>query len=125
MQLLIHWPICDTRFTMENKIAARRILPAIALMLTIASAPALAGTVSCDSYNGRRNTCDADTRNGVALARQMSWNKCKKGVSWGVQGDNQILGRSRMPRVVHHRRHVVQRRRRWWRRREAADVRII
>jgi Protein of unknown function (DUF3011) len=75
---------------METKIAARCILPAIILMLAIAGAPALAGTVSCDSYNGRRNTCGADTRNGVALARQMSWNKCKKGVSWGVQGDNQI-----------------------------------
>ena len=55
-----------------------------------AAAPALAGTVSCDSYNGARNTCSADTRNGVALARQLSSAKCKKGVSWGIQDDNRI-----------------------------------
>ena len=56
-------------------------MAAVTLVLAIASASAIAGTVSCDSYNGGRNTCSADTRNGVALARQVSWNKCKKGVS--------------------------------------------
>jgi hypothetical protein len=75
---------------MKLKTAAHSILPGVVLMLALAGPSALAGTVSCDSYNGRRNTCGADTRNGVALARQMSWNKCKKGVSWGVQDDNRI-----------------------------------
>ncbi len=65
-------------------------MAAVTLVLAIASASAIAGTVSCDSYNGGRNTCSADTRNGVALARQVSWNKCKKGVSWGVVDDNRI-----------------------------------
>jgi hypothetical protein len=74
---------------MKIKIA-RRILPAIFVILAIASGSALAGTVSCDSYSGGRNTCRADTRNGVALAHQSSWNKCKRGVSWGIQDDNQI-----------------------------------
>ena len=76
--------------SMKIKFASRRILPAIAIMLTLAGAPALAGTVSCDSYNGGRNACSADTRNGVALARQLSSAKCKKGVSWDVQNDNRI-----------------------------------
>ena len=75
---------------MKIKVAVRIVLPAITLMLAIAIAPALAGTVSCDSYNGARNTCGADTRNGVALARQQSWAKCKRGVSWGIQDDNRI-----------------------------------
>ena len=75
---------------MKINFASRRILPAIAIMLTLAGAPALAGTVSCDSYNGGRNGCSADTRNGVALARQLSSAKCKKGVSWDVQNDNRI-----------------------------------
>jgi Protein of unknown function (DUF3011) len=75
---------------MKIKFASRRILPAITLMLATASAPALAGTVSCDSYNGGRNACSADTRNGVALARQLSSAKCKRGTSWGIQDDNRI-----------------------------------
>ncbi len=72
------------------KIGTRRIMPAIALMLAIVGGRSFAGTVNCDSYNGARNTCSADTRNGVALARQLSGAKCKKGVSWGVQDDNRI-----------------------------------
>jgi len=75
---------------MKTKLAARGVLPAITLILTIASAPALAGTVNCDSYGGARNLCGADTRNGVALARQLSGAKCKRGVSWGIQDDNRI-----------------------------------
>ena len=75
---------------MKIKVAPRRILTAITLVLAMASGPALAETVSCDSYNGGRNTCPADTRNGVALARQVSSAKCKKGVSWDIQNDNRI-----------------------------------
>ena len=75
---------------MKIKALVGSILAAIALMLATVGAPALAGTVNCDSYNERRNTCSADTRNGVALQRQLSWNKCKKGVSWGVQDDDRI-----------------------------------
>jgi Protein of unknown function (DUF3011) len=75
---------------MKIKIAAVLIVPAIVLMLAIAYAPALAGTVNCDSYGGTRNTCGADTRNGVALARQLSGAKCKKGTSWGILDDNRI-----------------------------------
>ena len=75
---------------MKIKTLVGSILPALALMLATVGAPAQAGTVSCDSYNERRNTCSADTRNGVALQRQLSWNKCKRGVSWGIQDDNRI-----------------------------------
>src|ERR1700685_4257352 len=75
---------------MRIKLALRCVLPGLALILAIASAPALAGTVSCDSYGGGRNTCGADTRNGVALARQVSGAKCKRGTTWGIQNDNQI-----------------------------------
>jgi hypothetical protein len=66
------------------------IASAITLILAIACGPAAAGTVSCDSYGGKRNTCGADTRNGVALARQLSGAKCKRTVSWGIQDDNRI-----------------------------------
>ena len=75
---------------MKIRIASRRLIPAIALILAIAATPALAGTVSCDSYGGSRNTCGADTRNGVALARQLSGAKCKRGTTWGILNDNQI-----------------------------------
>jgi Protein of unknown function (DUF3011) len=67
-----------------------QIVPAIALVLALAGGQSLAETVNCDSYGGGRNTCSADTRNGVALARQLSGAKCKKGVSWDVQNDNRI-----------------------------------
>ncbi|MFZ0677649.1 DUF3011 domain-containing protein [Candidatus Binatus sp.] len=75
---------------MKIKIASLLVLSGVTLIFALACAPALAGTVNCDSYNGGRNACSADTRNGVALARQLSSAKCKKGVSWDVQNDNRI-----------------------------------
>ncbi|MGA6974648.1 MAG: DUF3011 domain-containing protein [Candidatus Binatus sp.] len=75
---------------MKIRTASRRVITAIAFTLALASAPALAGTVNCDSYGGQRNTCGAETRNGVALARQISGAKCKRGTSWGILNDNQI-----------------------------------
>jgi hypothetical protein len=75
---------------MKIKIAVGHIVPAVTLMLAIAGASATAGTVVCDSYGGGRNTCGADTRNGVALARQNSGAKCKRGTSWGILDDNRI-----------------------------------
>ena len=75
---------------MKIKIASLLVLSDVTLIFALACAPALAGTVNCDSYNGGRNACSADTRNGVALARQLSSAKCKKGVSWDVQNDNRI-----------------------------------
>jgi hypothetical protein len=40
-------------------------------------------TVLCESRDGRRNYCDANTRRGVALLRQLSRNDCIEGESWG------------------------------------------
>jgi hypothetical protein len=39
--------------------------------------------VGCSSDDGNRHYCEADTRNGVALARQTSGAACQQGYSWG------------------------------------------
>lgn len=39
-------------------------------------------TVSCDSDDGKRRYCDADTRNGVDLFRQRGTARCERGYSW-------------------------------------------
>jgi Protein of unknown function (DUF3011) len=41
------------------------------------------GTVSCSSDDGRRHYCDADTRDGVRLSRQLSDTPCREGETWG------------------------------------------
>jgi hypothetical protein len=39
--------------------------------------------VTCGSNDGRRNYCDADTRNGVSLLEQHSDRPCREGSTWG------------------------------------------
>lgn len=39
--------------------------------------------VRCESRNGRWTHCDADTRGGVRLARQLSASRCIEGQTWG------------------------------------------
>jgi hypothetical protein len=45
-------------------------------------------TVVCESQNGRRTECTADTRNGVMLNRQLSRSECAEGRSWGYTRDS-------------------------------------
>jgi Protein of unknown function (DUF3011) len=40
-------------------------------------------TITCSSNNGRRNYCDARTRGGVLMLRQISGALCQQGYSWG------------------------------------------
>lgn len=40
-------------------------------------------TVSCSSENGGRQVCDADTRFGITLSRQLSDEECVFNQSWG------------------------------------------
>lgn len=40
-------------------------------------------TIRCESREGRRNTCRADTRGGVRLVRQLSNSPCREGRTWG------------------------------------------
>jgi hypothetical protein len=44
-------------------------------------------TITCESVNGRRAHCDADTRFGAALYRQLSDTKCIRNANWGVDRD--------------------------------------
>jgi hypothetical protein len=41
-------------------------------------------TLVCESIDGRRNHCRADTNMGVLLTRQMSGSTCDYGVTWGI-----------------------------------------
>ncbi|MGZ8868714.1 MAG: DUF3011 domain-containing protein [Thermoanaerobaculia bacterium] len=41
-------------------------------------------TLVCESIDGRRNHCRADTNMGVLLTRQMSGSTCEYGVTWGI-----------------------------------------
>lgn len=40
-------------------------------------------TITCSSNDGRRNFCNADTRGGVQLSRQISGSPCIQGQTWG------------------------------------------
>lgn len=40
-------------------------------------------TITCSSNDGKRNYCNADTRNGVRLSRQISGSACIQGQTWG------------------------------------------
>jgi hypothetical protein len=44
------------------------------------------GTIRCESNNGRRNYCSADTRGGVTMIRQISGASCIQGDTWGYDG---------------------------------------
>ena len=39
--------------------------------------------ITCSSNDGRRNYCNADTRGGVRLSRQISGSACVQGQTWG------------------------------------------
>jgi hypothetical protein len=41
-------------------------------------------TIRCESYGSRANYCNADTRFGVALVKQLSDKKCEEGRNWGA-----------------------------------------
>jgi len=41
------------------------------------------GAITCASDDGRRSFCEADTRGGVRLARQLSDSPCREGNTWG------------------------------------------
>ena len=55
--------------------------PAHAITLTAAD---LVPTIRCESINNTRSTCDADTRSGITLVRQLSENPCVLNRTWGV-----------------------------------------
>jgi hypothetical protein len=40
-------------------------------------------TLTCSSADGRRTVCEADTRNGVLLSRQLGSVRCVEGYNWG------------------------------------------
>ena len=40
-------------------------------------------TITCSSDNGRRVYCDADTRGGVRLIREIGGSSCQEGSTWG------------------------------------------
>src|SRR5438034_4528315 len=39
--------------------------------------------ITCSSNNGQRVYCDADTRGGVRMVRQISGSSCRQGTTWG------------------------------------------
>jgi hypothetical protein len=41
------------------------------------------GRILCSSVNGQRVYCDADTKDGVRLVRQLSDFPCDQGTTWG------------------------------------------
>lgn len=43
-------------------------------------------TITCSSDNGKRNYCNADTRCGVRLSRQISGSECAETRTWGIDG---------------------------------------
>lgn len=44
-------------------------------------------TFRCESRDGRRNTCSADTRGGIRLLKQLSDVQCREGRTWGISSN--------------------------------------
>ncbi|MGI8989060.1 MAG: DUF3011 domain-containing protein, partial [Bryobacteraceae bacterium] len=44
-------------------------------------------TVTCNSDDGKRHYCNADTRGGVQLSRQISGSACDQGSTWGFDNN--------------------------------------
>jgi hypothetical protein len=42
--------------------------------------------LACSSDDGRRKYCNADTRGGVRMSRQVSGSPCREGETWGYDG---------------------------------------
>ncbi|HEX6750613.1 MAG TPA: DUF3011 domain-containing protein [Longimicrobium sp.] len=63
--------------------AAIMVAAAAALGLAPRTAQAQLTTVTCESYEGQRQVCGADTRNGVRLVDQLSDRACVGGRTWG------------------------------------------
>src|SRR6266849_6550160 len=66
----------------------QRKLIMAALILTCSSLAVLAQdrgdrTITCASTDGRRTFCNADTRDGVRIARQIGNVRCVEGYTWG------------------------------------------
>ena len=49
--------------------------------------PGYVSTLTCSSNDGNRQACQADTRGGVHLTRQISESACRLGYSWGYDRD--------------------------------------
>ncbi|WP_308256480.1 DUF3011 domain-containing protein [Geminocystis sp. GBBB08] len=41
--------------------------------------------ITCESYRGRYNFCNVDTRGGVRFVRQISNAQCREGSTWGYE----------------------------------------
>jgi hypothetical protein len=68
-----------------KKLAA---LIAIAAAVGLAPRPAAAQTlVTCESVNGQRQLCRAETSGGVSIHRQLSSTPCVQGRNWNVGND--------------------------------------
>ena len=50
----------------------------------LASSPAWADDVTCESNNRARTECPMDTQGDVRISRQLSKAPCTEGVSWGL-----------------------------------------
>jgi hypothetical protein len=50
----------------------------------VAGAHRYGQTIRCESHDGRTRYCNAETRTGVRLLRQLSRDPCVEGRSWGV-----------------------------------------
>src|SRR5215472_14031324 len=55
----------------------------VAMFLTLFASTTLTQTIKCSSDDGKRHYCNADTRWGVELVRQISGSTCAEGYSWG------------------------------------------
>ena len=69
---------CRATFTIGGYRDGTHLMP-----MTSAARP----TMMCESRDGKRNFCRADTGFGVTLVRQTSDAKCERGMNWGYDQD--------------------------------------
>src|ERR1700739_1399274 len=69
-----------------------RLVSAFLVVLFPLIGPTHAQTVSCASENGERKVCEADTRHGARLVKQMGDAPCKQDSSWGFDEEGLWVG---------------------------------
>jgi hypothetical protein len=81
----------DNALTGEGNVSLRketfaRSFGLLAGGILLAGALTAQSRITCESNNGRRNYCGADTRGGVTLTKQLSSARCSQGRTWGYDG---------------------------------------
>jgi hypothetical protein len=77
------YPLKIQRLSSHGTMLITGLAVLAALATPVAAQVSRGRTITCASANLQRTYCDADTRSGVSLIRQLGNDRCEQGSSWG------------------------------------------